>query len=128
MKRVVVFTLILTALMTSTNLFADDALVVMAGWSKKDYRSSNPAGQNAAFEVLPAVAVENGVMLMSFTTEMSDLRVAVATAKGAIVYETMISAGGGITIPLRTGLRPGSYLLIMSHPRLGAMVNKLTVD
>ncbi|MDR2499000.1 MAG: DUF3244 domain-containing protein [Tannerellaceae bacterium] len=128
MKRIVLFALMLTASMSFPTLFAEDAPAVMGGWTSKDFRSQNPAGRYAALEVLPSVTVENGVVLMSFATDMTDLKVSVATPKGVVVYETIVSANGGLTVPVRTGLKSGSYLLLMTHPRIGSMMDKLTVD
>ena len=127
MKRVLLSTIFLAALMIAPAIMATDAAVVQGGWSRKDYRSSNTAGRLAAIESMPAVSVENGVMLMSFPTDLSDLKVSVATLKGAIVYETMVSAGSGITVPVRPGLQSGSYVLLLSHPKVGAVMDKLNV-
>ena len=127
MKRVLLSTIFLAALMIAPALMATDAAYVQGTWTRKDYRSSNPAGRLAAIESMPAVSVENGVMLMSFPTDLSDLKVSVATLKGAIVYETMVSAGSGITVPVRPGLQSGSYVLLLSHPKVGAVMDKLNV-
>jgi hypothetical protein len=126
MKRVLVL-VFLAAVISASSAFAEDPFVIMGGWSKKDLRSSSPTGQ-AAIQAMPSVSVENGVMLMSFNTDVSDLKVSVATSRGTVVYEASVSGNSGLTLPIRLGLQSGSYMLMLSHPKIGAMADKISVN
>jgi hypothetical protein len=128
MKRVALFVLFLVAATSASSVFAIDPLVKQGTWSPKDYRSPNPTNQVENLQALPSVSTANGVLFMSFLTDLSELKISVATAKGSVIYETLVSGNSGLTLPVRLGLQAGSYLLFLSHPKLGSIADKISIN